>query len=247
MKYKFVYDKGFEKNLFLNLSQEEIGVVIATVLGKHNAMFFGYKPERLILAIKKLCYECNYIEVNESNQLADDISFFACNFTDKVQKGVVFVPNINNKSGLFYDTIRLASSNINRDCQIVVYDTNAPRTDRPYFNEALENFDIIYECKEGDIIQKSVDELRSKFKSIQDYKLSLCSGKHVTGKFREVDSYWTTGKCFDTYCELKRRNSVLALKYMKVARSISDINFHNLTPVSDLEGAMKLYYKGDVE
>ena len=54
MKYNFIFDKEFDKNNLFELSEMERFVVLATILGGHNAIFYGYKPERLIKAIKAL-------------------------------------------------------------------------------------------------------------------------------------------------------------------------------------------------
>lgn len=54
MKYSFVYDKDFEETHFVELSNEEIQAVVVTVVGGHNAIFYGYKPERIVKAIKLL-------------------------------------------------------------------------------------------------------------------------------------------------------------------------------------------------
>lgn len=247
MKYKFVYDNDFIEGQLLDLSEEEFGLCIATVLGNHNAMFFGYKPERLIKAIKKLVsIKEKYIVADLESTKHDDIGFFTSAFSNEVGKGAVIVPVINSRSELFYDTIRLASDNEDRDCQIIVYDTQAPRNNSHNFKEALENFDIIYECKEHPSANKTVANLRNSYKDAYEYKIQLNSGKFVTGKFMRIEDYW----CFsDAYF---RYNHMEGLKYvnrkiMKVARSISDIRHHGLTSQSDIDSAIKLYYGGDYQ
>lgn len=52
-KYKFVYDTDIDEKL-CHLSLDEIKIVLAVVLGKHNAIFYGYKPERLVKAISRI-------------------------------------------------------------------------------------------------------------------------------------------------------------------------------------------------
>lgn len=244
MKYKFVYDSDFIKGQLLDLSVEEFGLCIATVLGNHNAMFFGYKPERLIKAIKKLVsIKEKYIVADLESTKHDDIGFFTSAFSNEVGKGAVIVPEINKRSELFYDTIRLASDNSDRDCQIIVYDTQAPRNNSHNFKEALENFDIIYECKEQPSAEKTVTDLRKNYEDAYDYKLSLHSGRHVTGKFMKIDSYWCTLDVYNRY-ERMEGPEYVNRKIMKVARSISDVSHHSLTTISDIDSAIKLYYGG---
>ena len=54
MKYHFVYDEAYLALRDLQLSEEECKIVLATVIGNHNALFYGHKPERLVNKIKKL-------------------------------------------------------------------------------------------------------------------------------------------------------------------------------------------------
>ena len=247
MKYKFVYDNGFIEGQLLDLSEEEFGFCIATVLGNHNAMFFGYKPERLIKAIKKLVsIKEKYVIADLESTKHDDIGFFTSAFSNKVGKGAVIVPEINSRSELFYDTIRLASDNEDRDCQIIVYDTQAPRQNSHNFKEALENFDIIYECKEHPSADKTVTNLRNNYKDAYEYKIQLLSGKFVTGKFMTIDPYWCTIDAYNKYGGMKGLKYVNR-KIMKVARSISDIRHRSLTSLSDIGSAIKLYYGGDYQ
>lgn len=245
MNYKFVYDNDFIKSQLLDLSEEEFRLCIATVLGNHNAMFFGYKPERLIKAIKKLVsIKEKYVVADLETTKHNDIGFFTSAFSNEVRKGAVIVPEINNRCELFYDTIRLASNNKDRACQIVVYDTKSPRTDSRNFKEALKNFDIIYECKEQPSADKTLTDLRGMYEDAYGFKIQLTSGRHVTGKFMEIEDYW----CFtDAYSKYKCMEGpgYVTRKIMKVARSISDILQHSLTTVEDIDSAIKLYNGGD--
>ena len=244
MKYKFIFDKNFEENIFFNLTSEEFGVVLATIVGKHNALFFGYKPERLINAIRKLSdRQRGCIIADESSLVCHDISYFNKHFVDPIGEGTIIVPEINNKSNLFYDTLRLASYNDNRKCNIVVYDTDKPRMSNDYFKEFIENFDIVYECKNIIPSGLSVKDARSKLKSTLEYRSGLASGKHYSGMFTSIDTYWNSVQCYKMFLELCEIDKVQATKFMKFARSISDIRQNNLTTVSDLDSAMSLYYK----
>lgn len=53
MKYKFVIPPNVASKM-LDLSEEEVRIVLATVIGHHNAIFWGYKPERLANAVRCL-------------------------------------------------------------------------------------------------------------------------------------------------------------------------------------------------
>lgn len=54
MKYHFVWDDDFLGNYTFELSEIEKTIVVATIVGGHNAIFSGYHTERLVKAIKLL-------------------------------------------------------------------------------------------------------------------------------------------------------------------------------------------------
>ena len=62
MKYHFVYDSNIAEKNFALLSEEELSVVLACAIGGHSAMFYGYKPERLINTLKLLMCNTQFTE-----------------------------------------------------------------------------------------------------------------------------------------------------------------------------------------
>lgn len=54
MKYHFVWDEGFLGNKMFELSERERNIIIAIIVGGHNAIFTGYRTERLVKAVKLL-------------------------------------------------------------------------------------------------------------------------------------------------------------------------------------------------
>lgn len=54
MKYRFTHDAEYLKTHIVDLSENEMLAVLCTVLGGHNAEFYGYKTERIDNAIKLL-------------------------------------------------------------------------------------------------------------------------------------------------------------------------------------------------
>lgn len=139
----------------------------------------------------------------------------------------------------------MASSDENRECNIIVYDTGNLSVEDYYFNIAKKYFDIIYECKEYSIANVSLSNVKERLENARKYRANWKSGQYVTGKFTRIEPYWVKFDCFEKYEELAKEDSNLALKYMKVARSISDIRGNSMTTVGDLDTAMGLYYKGE--
>jgi hypothetical protein len=68
MNYRFTYDKEFKESNIFMLSDDEIKIVIATLCGEHNALFFGYNPERLVNVIKKLT---EVVSIDDCTPMAD--------------------------------------------------------------------------------------------------------------------------------------------------------------------------------
>lgn len=54
MKYKFTHDAEYLKTHIADLSEDEMLAVLCTILGGHNAEFYGYQTERIDNAIKLL-------------------------------------------------------------------------------------------------------------------------------------------------------------------------------------------------
>jgi hypothetical protein len=54
MKYKFTHDAEYLKTHIADLSENEMLAVLCTILGGHNAEFYGYQTERIDNAIKLL-------------------------------------------------------------------------------------------------------------------------------------------------------------------------------------------------
>lgn len=101
-KYNFVYDDGFFEKAFVQLSLDELKVVMATVLGGHHAIFYGYKPERLANAVKILRMNPEttpFVEVPYTSSLeklcggGEDLHK---GLVSEADKGFLYTPNIND-------------------------------------------------------------------------------------------------------------------------------------------------------
>lgn len=72
MKYTFVYDESFLENKMFDLSEDECNLVRAVVSGGHNICIRGYRPGRIINAIKAVINAtkpCPMIEVPTSIEI----------------------------------------------------------------------------------------------------------------------------------------------------------------------------------
>ena len=231
MKYNFVYDKEF-RDRFAELTKEEIMVVLATIIGKHNAIFWGYKPERLVNAIEKLC-DCPFVNVKEDG------------YVEKANGGVLYTPTLDSFDMERQNDIYAISQNGVKELQVVATcDTGVPAS--TIIPNLLGNFDIVYKCKESEVDNMSTtwDKLRDKVNRAIRYKKTLHSGKHITSDFTMVKTYWNRMSFQERYISSKEKNKTLALKIAKVARSISDITDESMTTDFEWDIAKTWYDEG---
>lgn len=233
MKYNFVYDTDFLEKNYIYLSDEEKLVVYATVVGEHNAIFYGHEPERLIKAIKVLA--SNYPFVEATNLLVDEVEEDLRKATD----GILYMKDFDSWSIMTQQFFYPYSINDkNRRCQFIATATENPID--TVVPDIINNFDIIYECKNDNKTQRKGWNLKSWFGDIVKYHNSLHSGHYVTSTELEVDGYWLRTDAFLYLAELTKKNPVTARKVAMVSRSISDCNYDSLTDMGDVKLAEKL-------
>ena len=228
MEYKFVYDADFlEKNSIL-LTEEEKYVVFATVVGKHNAIFYGYKPERLIEAIKKLTSNYPFVETGSPFSIEDRLR--------ESNGGILYMRDFDSWGVI--DQQFLYSYSVNdreRCCQFIATTTLNPID--TVVPDVTNNFDIIYKCKEDDKHPYPRTQLATMFGSILEYHNSLHSGRYVTSTALEFDNYWLRDDAYSYLCKLGKDNPVIGRKVSMVSRSVSDCYRHSLTRLEDIDMA----------
>ena len=231
MKYNFVYDTDFIEKNILCLSAEEVDVIFATVIGKHNAIFYGYKPERLINAVKFLSHSERFVE----QKLFSDIEIGLENATEGIMYLKDFdVWKIIEQQYLYSHTL----NDSNRCTQFIATTTHNPfETVVP---DIINNFDIIYMCKEGDKNTYNKNKLATGYNYVYKFHNSLHSGRFVTSTELELENYWMTDNAYEILCEKRKNNSVITRKVAMVSRSVSDCKHHTLTSKEDISIAERL-------
>ena len=180
MKYNFVYDTDFLEKNSVYLSEQERLVVYATVIGKHNAIFYGYKPERLVDAIKKLTASNPFIEISSPPTDAE---------RHKADGGIVYMKDFDSWGIINQQYLYPFSINDKeRLAQFIATATENPLD--TVVPDMINNFDIIYECEHNYKEQHPRWLLNTTFNGINHYHHSLHSGKLVTSTELEVESYW---------------------------------------------------------
>lgn len=230
MKYNFVYDTDVLKNL-INLSAEEIDVVLATLIGSHNAIFYGHKPERLVDAIKKL--ESQKFHVCKSPEDFDETIASSNN-------GILHLENLGSWS--FLEQRFLYGHTLNDDQRTTQFiATTKEKPSECIAPDILNNFDIVYKCKPSCVTPQNTGDLVNKLESSKRFQGGLLSGSHRTSTSLIVDTYWMTYNAYTDIKKLSKTNSVYARKIAIVARSLSDISHTHMTSTEEVEKAKSLY------
>lgn len=233
MKYNFVYDTEILEKTMCELSDDEVKIVLATVIGQHNAIFYGYKPERLIKAIKNIC-ERPFYEAVTKYQREDFL-----NIVEHDENAVVVVDNLEQYSTGFKNDLQFNSRNGTRNIQLIVT-TTIP----PYLvceENLLDNFDIVFECKKNERSLKKYSELGNFVRRTNNYRGSLHSGRYTTGKFTEIESYWILNDAMQRYIDMRKTEPVVSTKIAKVARTLSDMHQESMVTIQRIEEAERLY------
>lgn len=91
MKYNFVFDQEFLGNSLFDLSEEECDIVRAVVTGGHNICIRGYRPERIVNAIKAVINAFNPCPMIEAPSSIDIENF--CGGGTDLKMGSVSLAN----------------------------------------------------------------------------------------------------------------------------------------------------------
>ena len=246
MNYEFIFDKDFSEKYMIELSQEELRVVIATVLGGHNALFYGYKPERLVNAIKSLT------KVLHTEEPGSDISFEGfCGGGPTLQKGV-----ISNADGgiLIMNNIQDFITSIILLLPVLITNKNITLSRAGSHVTYPCNFQLI-------ATTSSVFEYQDKLKSVTKYCDVIYCCK--TGIERDIHStsaiYNIFRDCYEEfidYCPFRKSHSanlsksdmtIVAIeeygdpdiKIKRLAKTISAMNGHSKIWNFDIDDALK--------
>ena len=232
MKYKFVYDAGMLELMNNSLSEDEIKIVLATVIGKHNAIFYGYKPERLVKAIKRIANQKTFVEQKLFSDIDEGLN--------NSKGGIMYLKDfdvwtMSEQQFLYSPTI----NDEERASQFIATTSNAPSAS--VVPDVLCNFDIVYKCVESQQLQMSNKELLHRLEDCILFRNRLRSGGYIHSTTLEISGYWM-GATVPYIIEHKRaENPAYARKIAVVARSLSDVEHSTYTEVAQVHEAEAFY------
>ena len=234
MRYKFTYDKAFLDANILNLSSEEVKIILATVVGNHNAIFWGYKPERLADAVKRLT-NIGSIPVFSDN--SDSLMY-------SDSDSLYYLKDLNKYDSDTLKRIALSSVNNTRYSQFIATMEGTPT--ELLDKGLLKNFDVIFKCIDRSKTEVFISTLRDDIRRAERYRSNWVSGNYITGRCDNPHGYWYSAETLFSYkvCKYAQGNDI-ALKYLKVARSIADIEGNSMAYKTDWLMARSLYSDGE--
>lgn len=231
MKYNFVYDTDFFEKNSLYLSEEEKDVVFATVVGKHNAIFYGHNPERLVNAVKFLSHSERFVEQKSFSDIETGLVI--------ATKGIMHLKDFDAWAIAEQEFLYGHTKNVpNRSTQFIATTTHTPFAVMSPF--IIDNFDIIYKCEDNDIQPYLRGNLENMFKGVLNYRGSLRSAHYITSTELEVKEYWLWKDAYEYLCNMQKSCPVIAHKVAVVSRSVSDCRKISCTNMDDILYAEKL-------
>lgn len=231
MKYNFVYDTDWLEKNSLYLTKEEKNIVFTTIIGKHNAIFYGYKPERLVDAIKKLTSDHPFVATTSPFSIEDRLR--------ESNGGILYISDFDSWSIIDQQYLYSYTLNdVDRCTQFIATTIHNPL--ETVVPDVINNFDIIYMCKEDEKLPYTRMQLANKFSGVLGYHNSLHSGRFVTSTELHLEDYWCRTDAYRYLCELGKNNPVVGRKVSMVSRSVSDCNYNSLTTLEDIRVAEKM-------
>ena len=232
MKYNFVYDTEVLESISNFLSADELKIVLATVIGKHNAIFYGYKPERLIKAIKRLTNKTKFVEQNTSSDIDSGL--------DNSRGGIMYLKDFDVwKNGEQQFLYGYTVNDPNRTTQFIANTSITPYAS--VIPDILNNFDIVYKCTRSTQTPMSNEALMQKLEAGILFRRRLRSGGHVTSTELRIERYWMDSDVYSKVERISEDSPVYARKIALVARSLSDVERSTYTEMKQIYEAETFY------
>ena len=252
MKYHFVLDEGFLGNRIFELSETERNIIIATIIGGHNAIFTGYRTERLVKAVKLLRNEDTpFVSVEcpiESRKLIGDYSGrgLTQGFVTDADKGFLHFSDISSQDSgvtswlttvmgngwirLYHDGI---TKELPADFQLIAESSNLNRS--VSIDLLLNYCDIRYDCPKVCIRNLySVEDLKRYISIVKERRQAL----GILGNNSKIDNINDIYPTSVASVQITVEN--ISLETARLGKTVADMHGHNKTFGSDIDEA-KIY------
>lgn len=257
MKYNFVFDKEFLGDSLFELSEEEVHLVRVIVNGGHNVMLRGYKPERIVRAIKAIVSDTVHIEEPRFDvsleqfcgggadlkkgcvSLANN-GILIMNDINKFRASVIEMSVVPMTTGLITlshggETVQYPS-----DFQLIatlVGDANYRPVD-----SVIKYCEIDYNCKKDSCRYLArLSDLKEKIYYDWNSHLANNSFTYKNQKLKSVDELTFTTETRAMYEDEITGTFNMPFMVAKVARTVADMRGHSNIRMADLETARNLF------
>lgn len=232
MKYNFVYDAGMLELVNNFLSEDEIKIVLATIIGKHNAIFYGYKPERLIRAIKRIANPKTFVEQKTFFGIEEGLI--------DSNGGIMYLKDFDVWTIIEQQFLYSRTKNTeDRESQFIATTSISPSAG--VVPDVLCNFDVVYKCVASQQQPTSSEALLHRLEDCILFRSRLRSGHYIHSTTLEILKYWMGWGVLDLIKGKKADNPTYARKIAVVARSLSDVEHSDYTEKEHIQEAEAFY------
>ena len=261
MKYNFVFDESFLNNKMFDLSQDECDIVRAVITGGHNICIRGYRPERIVNAIKAVInatIPCPIEEPPSSIMLEDfcgggaDLKMGSISLANN---GVLIMRDLDKfrSSVVSMLTVPMDNGNIilSRGGNTVTYPAKFQLVSTLSGDECnslctqfiLNRCEIDYCCSQlSDRHLVKLDRLKSQIET--DWTNHKCITNGLLYKNQEIDDVSKlefTSEALELYENDIKECLTTPIMVVKVARTLADMRGHLRIRCADLEKAKDWY------
>lgn len=257
MKYNFVFDKEFLGNSRFELSEEEAHLVRVIVNGGHNVMLRGYKPERLVRAIKAIVSDTTHIEeppyTVSLEQFCGGGADLKKGYVSLADNGILIMNNIEEfKSSVAEMTVvpmTTGSITLSHGGETVHYPSKfqliaTTKVDWSYgpLDSVTKYCEIDYNCKKDSCRSLvSLSELKDRIHYDWNSHLANCSFTFKNQELESIDGLAFTSEAREMYEGEIKETFNTPFMIVKVARTVADMRGHTNIRCSDLETARNLF------
>ena len=257
MKYNFVFDQEFLGNSLFELSEEEIHLVRVIVNGGHNVMLRGYKPERIVRAIKAIVSDTVHIEEPRFDvsleqfcgggadlkkgyvSLADN-GILIMNDIKKFRASVIEMTVVPMTTGLI--TLSRGGETVQYPSDFQLIATLEGDANYRPVDSVIKYCEIDYNCKKDRCRSLvSLSELKEKIHYDWNSHLASNSFTYKNQKLKSIDKLSFTTEAREMYEGEITSNFNEPFMIAKVARTVADMRGHTNIRCSDLETAKNLF------
>lgn len=243
MKYKFIIDEPLLDGQFVSLSETEMDIVIATVIGNYSLLLKGFQTERIVKAIRLLRdYNKPFVTICKD---CTDRELIGENCGDFVKSGLV-----TEADGGYLYTKDLGSLNVSVTSWLCTVMFNTWIKLRHSFNTVTlpARFKLIAEVKErnGGVsdFNRICEMCDIHYNCKEEERREIHSIGYLKEKIKKINEFSKDFDCDAIRFAKRAESSIPMFEYkdntIRLAKTLSIIKGYNIVVYDILESAYKL-------